>query len=160
MKGSISKKPAKKEAAKAVIGPQVAKELLRFLRTMREHEARSVDDVCFRRTEDVEAWEDLIRANVKTWRTAPREVMHLDSETTAALDEVCGFHGNEGFSKTDQALEGRRVFALRAIKAVCQAWTNNPRCVSKLSFAVSLREMTEEEQEAEHMAMKLDISNL
>ena len=140
-----------KKRGKPVIGSQVAKELLRALRELREWEARQgASGMLYKTTEEIEAWEDLIRERVKGWRSAPREVLHLDAETTAALDETCGMN-KPGYGRTDAAKEHRRTFALRAIKAVCQSWVNGDR---PSSLAVTLREMTDDEKAAELLAMQ------
>jgi hypothetical protein len=92
---------------------------------------------------------------VKNWRKAPREVLKLDSETTAALDDTC-LSGRRG-TATDSEQEYRRRFALRAIRAVCQAWVDSPQDGRILDFAVTIREMTEDEQRVELLSMRAGV---
>jgi len=144
---------------KPITGPSVAKALLETLRELRERDIHQNPgtDVFFRDTEEIEAWEDLIRAQVRDWRSAPREILRLDEETTVALDRTCfPLHGKP---LNDGAREYRRTFALRAIKAVCQAWIDTPDerrpWISEL--AVNLRPLTEAEKSAELLAMRAAI---
>jgi uncharacterized protein YjiS (DUF1127 family) len=116
---------AKTQREKPLIGPRVAKQLLQALREMRQFEAKGLHSMKYRITEEIEAWEDLIRESVKNWRKTPREVLKLDSETTAALDDTC-LSGRRN-PATDSEQEYRRRFALRAIRAVCQAWVDSPK---------------------------------
>jgi hypothetical protein len=157
MKDTTQTTDAKRKREKPVVGPRVAKDLLQALREMRGWEARDVHTARYRSTEEIEAWEDLIRASVKDWRTAPREVLDMDRETTTALDEACGFHGNRGYANTDRAREHRRTFALRAIKAVCQAWVNAGPGARPYDMAVTLRELTEDEKAAELLVMRSEL---
>jgi hypothetical protein len=165
MKGDrslVGKTGERGKRGKPIAGPEVAKALLWALREMRERETdqNPGTSVFFRDTEEIEAWEDVIRANVKTWSAAPREVLNLDKEATVALDEACGFH-KPNFARTDAAREWRRTFALRAIKAVSQAWVDAAQedrpWIDEMT--VTLREMTEDEKAAELLAMKPAVDN-
>ena len=138
-----------KRHSKPVIGSRVAKELLYCLREMREWEADSIHKAKYRETEEIEAWEDLIRDHVREWRKAPREVLDLDSETSAALDDITCRRGRA----TDARLHYRREFALRAIKAVCSAWLDRDRELPLEDWAVTIREKTEDEREIDRLML-------
>jgi tRNA(Ile)-lysidine synthase TilS/MesJ len=153
-------KSAKKECAKRekpVRGSWVAKNILQFLRDFRKSDARSIHALKYARTEEIEWWEDMIRATVKGRRREPREILELDSATVAALDEIF-LHGRH-HSQRDGLEEYRRKFALRMIRAGCEAAAQgeDPHLLAFCSdFAVELRDMTEEEKQAECLAQQIE----
>ncbi len=134
----MSKQDVKKRE-RPVVGSNVAKCLLYTLREMRERSAHPSTQYV-RETEEIERWEDIIREQVKEGRKTPREILQLDGETTAALNEAWGPYGRLPMS--DGAMEFRRRFALRAIKETCAAWINGER---PCNWTVDLREKTDDE---------------
>lgn len=153
-------KSSKKECAKRekpVRGSWVAKDILRFLRDYRKSEAQSIHDLKYAHTEEIEWWEDSIRATAKGRRREPLEVLELDSATVAALDEIF-LHGRH-HSQKDGLDESRRKFALRMIRAGCEAAAQgkDQHFLAFCSdFAVELRDMTEEEKRAECLARQIE----
>jgi hypothetical protein len=146
----------KKMRAKPVIGSRVAKELLYRLRELRNEDAEqdawrgcNVLPIHDDRAE-IEEWEELVRDLVTHDRREPRETLHLDRETMAALDSACTRLNN------DDAREYRRRFALHAIKAVCEAWVYLGSGFNRREdFRVDIRPPTYEERELDQLTRQI-----
>jgi hypothetical protein len=146
-----------KQREKPIRGAWIAKGLLWFLRDCRKKEAESINDLKYARTEEIEWWEDTIRATVKGRRREPREILELDSATVAALDEI--FLNGRHHSQKDGLEEYRRKFALRMIRAGCEAAARGKDehfSAFCSDFAVELRDMTEEEKRTECLARQIE----
>lgn len=145
-----------KQRNKPVVGSQVSKALLRCLRELRDQDMRfnepsAVESRGFinHDSEEIEMWETMIRSLAMDWRSLCRDHVFLDRETAHALDSATGS------PSTDAGKEHRQTFALRAIKAVCLAYTaaeHNGKHFKDL--AVDLREKTPDERFAEWLIMR------
>lgn len=146
-----------KKREKPVVGSWVAKNLLWFLRDERKRESESVHNLKHSHMEEIEFWEETIRETVKSRCREPRDVLELDGETVAALDELF-LHGRHHSHKAE-LIEFRRRFALRMIKTGCEAVARNEENHTRAfynDFAVEFRDMTDAELEAERMARQVE----
>lgn len=128
-------------------GTMVSRFLIRCLREMRETGGG------MQSPEEIEFWEDHIRAIVKNRRREPRAVLELDSATVVALDEAFPDDGRH-YSMKDFIAGIRRDFAQRIIRAGCVALVCDPdqrQFALQPSFVVDLRELTDEERQIERL---------
>ena len=156
----MSEKVKSSKREKPIRGPWIAKNILWFLRDYRKREAESIHNLKHARVEEIEWWEEAIRVMVKGRRREPHDILELDSATVVALDEIF-LHGCH-HSQKDGLNEYRRRFALRMIKAGCEAASrtknDHARAFYK-DFAVEFRDMTETELEAERLARQIEATD-
>jgi len=147
---TVAEKPekVKRKRGPSVIGDDIAKGLLSWLRENRQHQASMYEN---RTTETIDWWDSAIRELVHKGRLAHREALQLDEETQVALGDVLGHK-----VQNDGVAAYRREWALRAIKAVCRAYVMADPGRRPNNLAVELREMNPQEIEAELVTMRLD----
>lgn len=126
-------------------GTLVSRQLIYELREMRQKGG------CSNFPEEIEFWEDQIRSIIKDRRREPLEILELDSATVAAMNEAFPDERRH-FSMRDYAASFRRRFALRMIRAGCEALIRDPEQREfglSSDFAAELRNMTPEERQIE-----------
>jgi hypothetical protein len=131
-------------------GSFISRSLLYALREMRQ------GGPCAKHPEEIEFWENQIRAIVKDRRREPLETLELDATTVAALNEAFP-HENRHFSMRDIGACFRRRFAVRMIRAGCEAMIRDPEQREfgiSSDFAAELRNMTAEELQIERLSMQ------